>query len=78
MDEKCPVTLNQIAQATFESFHDGDWDGFAGCAGKDPQIAVIGDYVVILDMAEETTMIQVHTDDHSWGWEISTQPEQLF
>ena len=86
MTKKCPVTWNQIAQAAFEPFTDGDWEGFAGCNGDEPQIAVIGDCVVVIDGAEETTYIQVHEDlsnqtfheAHTWSWEISTKPEQLF
>ncbi len=80
-EDKCPVTLNQIAQATFKPFTRDDWEMFAGCEGREPQIAVVEDCVVVIDEAENITNIQVHESigdhNHSWGWMIPTKPEQL-
>ncbi len=85
MSKQCPVTWNQIAKADFKPFTDFDWEAFAGCEGREPQIASINDCIVVVDEAEDITYIQVHEmeselhswDRHTWGWEIPTKPKQL-
>lgn len=76
--KECPITLTQMAQATFRPFNNNDWETFAGAEGMHPQIAEIGDSSVVVDETKHFVIIQVHNGDHSWGWEIPTEPVQLY
>jgi hypothetical protein len=58
--------LKLIATAQFRPFTDADWQGFAGCETADPQIAEVGDMVVIIDGDEVTFNLFGEEGDIEW------------
>ncbi len=71
---KCPVSLRDIALATFRPFDKGDWECYAGCESETPLMANINDADVILDSSPslgETIVVYAFTPEgETVDWEF--------
>ncbi len=59
-----------------QPFDQSDWDCFSGCTSKNPEIAWLENYAIILDgLSVEVTFMDDGAGVDVWAKEYSSQPE---